>query len=86
MPLYDIRSVALPYCVKRLENGKYILLNRDYKPIGFKTRENVNYENFPVNHKVQGITKKIAAKLSWRGDDNIEAIFLYCSESHRSLC
>ena len=77
MPLYNIISVALPFCLKRLEDGTYILLNREYKPIGFKTKEQIEYKNFPVTHKIKGITKKTVEKLSWKGDNNLDTIFLY---------
>jgi hypothetical protein len=77
MSLINVFSVALPYCLKRLEDGTYILLNRKYKPLGFKTREYVNYEDFPIVHRIKGITKRVAAQLSWKGSDNIDAIFLY---------
>lgn len=77
MPLNNFISVVLPYCLKRLEDGTYVILNREYKPIGFKTREHIEYEDFPITHKIKGITKKTAEKLSWKGDNNLDTIFLY---------
>jgi len=36
----------LPYCVKRLDNGRFILLNRHYKPIGMmNTSKWIKYED-----------------------------------------
>ncbi len=77
MPLSDFRSVVLPYCLKRMKDKTYIVLNREYKPIGFNTREHIKYENFILNHKVKGITNKIAEKLSCDGSDSLEVIYLY---------
>lgn len=48
MPLNDFRSVHLPYCIKKLPSGAYVVLNREYKPLGFKTREHVDYEAYPI--------------------------------------
>ena len=76
MALYDIRTVILPYCLKRVGEGKYIILNREYKPVGFNTKEKIEYKNYLINHDIK-ITKKIAEKLSWNGSDNFEEIWLY---------
>jgi hypothetical protein len=77
MPSHEFRAVHMPYCLKRLDDGRYVVLNRDYKPLGFRTRERVVYESFPIAVKFKGLTKKLAAKLSWDGSANLESIFLY---------
>lgn len=53
-----------------------MVLNREYKPLGFKTREHVEYEAYPIGVKVR-LTAKTAAKLSWNGSTNTNMIFLY---------
>ncbi len=81
----DFRAIALPYCLKRLEDGSYIVLNRKYKPIGFDTKEFLTYEDYPIKHKIRGINKKTAASLSWKNSPNTEMIFLYndgCVPTH----
>lgn len=81
----DFRAIILPYCLKRLEDGTYIVLNRKYKPVGFDTSDFLNYEDYPACHKIKGINKKTAASLSFRGDDDIEMIYLYndgCVPTH----
>ena len=77
MPLHDFRSVHLPYCLKKQSDGKYIVLNREYKPIGFKTRDRVDYEKYPIAVKFKRFTAKTAATLSWSGSANVNSIFLY---------
>ncbi len=77
MPLKDFRSVHLPYCLLQQPDGRHVVLNREYKPIGFKTKEFLNYEDFPVLVKFKGLTKKVAAKLSWEGSEDVARIFLY---------
>jgi len=77
MPLGDFRSVFMPYCLRKQDDGRYVVLNREYKPVGFFTRDFVKYEEHPVAVKLQGIGPATAEKLSWKGDTNTEEIFLY---------
>lgn len=67
MSLFDVLSVHLPYCVKRLENKQFIVLNREYKPVGFKTRNHVYYEKYPISVTIKGLTPKKLAKISHDG-------------------
>ena len=64
------------YCLKQVERGRYIKLNRDYKPLGMETEETVRYEDFPLV-SLQGLTPQIAATLSDRGSDDVDAIYIY---------
>lgn len=85
MPLGDFRSVYLPYCLKKQEDGTYIVLNREYKPVGFNTKEHLRYEDYPVSSRLMGIGKVTAKKLSHDGSENTENIFLYndaCVPTH----
>ena len=85
MPLNDFRSVFMPYCIKKQPNGKYAVLNREYKPVGFYTRDHIEYSNFPVEVNLKGLTKIKAKKLSWEESENIDEIFFYndgCVPTH----
>ncbi|CAM2161500.1 conserved hypothetical protein [Paraburkholderia sacchari] len=77
MPLSDVRSVFMPYCVKREADGRYAVLNREYKPVGFWTKAHVTYADHPVLVKIKGLTAARAARISYKGDPNIETIYLY---------
>lgn len=77
MALYDFRSIYFPYCLMRQKDGRYLVLNREYKPIGFNTIEHIDYENYPISAKIKGITKKVAIELSISKSNNLEQIFLY---------
>lgn len=77
MPLGDFRSAYLPYCLQRLKDGRYIVLNREYKPLGFITREHIEYEKYPIASNISGIGESTAAKLSWKNDPNLDRIYLY---------
>jgi hypothetical protein len=73
----DFGYIMFPYCIKKLDDGTYIVLNRMYKPIGFKTKEYLRYEDYPACHKIRGINKKTAKLISWDGNDDTNMIFLY---------
>jgi hypothetical protein len=77
MALGDFRAVFLPYCVERQPDGRYAVLNREYKPVGFHTREHVEYASYPVLVKLKGLTPARAAKISHAGSRDVERIFLY---------
>ena len=61
-----VRSSHMPYCIQRLEDGRYIVLNRHYKPLGETTREWVTYETHPTTCALQ-ITARQAAQIDWDG-------------------
>jgi len=73
----DFRAIIMPYCLKRMEDGSYIVLNRHYKPVGFNTREHLKYEDYPACHKIRGINKKTAASLSHNNNNDTSIIYLY---------
>ncbi len=73
----DVRRIFLPYCIKKLPDGRYVILNRRYKPLGFTTYDYIVYESLPILVKLRGLRPSMAAKLSFKGDRNTEEIFLY---------
>lgn len=73
----ELRQTHFPYCLDRQEDGSYVLLNRNYKPIGFMSENWVNYEEHPVSVKLKGMTARLAAELDVKGRDNLERIYLY---------
>ena len=72
----SFRWVYMPYCLNKLSDGRYIVLNSDYKPLGYSKSEFVNYQDHPSAQNIK-ITKSTAKKLSYCGDDDIESIMLY---------
>ncbi len=71
------RRIFLPYCLQRLADGRYIVLNRLYKPLGIASREWIEYETHPSALPIKGITAKKAIELSHKGSDDLNKIFLY---------
>lgn len=63
---YDsFRRLFLPYCLKRLADGSWVILNRQYKPLGVPGRGHVSYEAYSV--KLKGLTRARIAALSCNG-------------------
>lgn len=77
MPLNNFSAVFLPYCLKRQPDGRYAVLNREYKPVGFFTKDTLDYDKFPVLVKLPGLRPAVAARLSYKGDPDTQTIFLY---------
>lgn len=53
------------------------MLNRNYKPLGFLTREFVRYETLPVLGKIKGLTKAKCKALDCENRDATDRIYLY---------
>lgn len=77
MGLEDFNDVFLPYCLDRQTDGRYAVLNREYKPVGFYTGAHVVYKEYPVLVKFKGLTKTKLDKLSWDGKGGLKRIYLY---------
>ena len=78
-------AVCLPYCLKKQEDGRYAVLNREYKPVGFNTHEWVEYCDYPVCVELKGIGPAKAEKLSYKDSDDTDTIYLYgdgCNPCH----
>ena len=84
MPLRDVRSRFMPYCIRRLDNGEYVVLNREYKPLGFGHGQ-YEYSDYPISVSLKGLTPRIAEKLSHNDNRDLDKIFLYnddCVPTH----
>ena len=73
----DFRYIYLPYCLLKHESGGYLILNRDYKPLGFSTGKYLTYEDYPIEANFLRMSKATAVKLSYKKSDNSDEIFLY---------
>jgi hypothetical protein len=56
MALDDFRAVFLPYCLEKRNGGRYVVLNREYKPVGIavESGEWVNQHNSASAWEVLG--------------------------------
>jgi len=75
--LNDFRSIHLPYCLDQQSDGSYVILNREYKPIGFASKDFVEYGKYPVCVKFKGLTANLAAKVSYSKSKDLDRIYLY---------
>ena len=66
-----------PYCLRKQADGRYAVLNREYKPVGFIPHGFVRYGDFPVCVEIRGIGPATAKKLSYKGCEDTDEIFLY---------
>lgn len=76
----ELRITHFPYCLRRQPDGRYVLLNRNYKPVGFMTGGWVRYEDYPVAVHLPGLTPALIAEIDCgRGDE--DCIYLYSDGS-----
>ena len=83
----EIGRFLLPMRLERLDDGRYIALNRYYKPVGSFSRERVSYETSTSAFRfARQITEQDAINLSFRGESDLNAIVLYdeTTNPHRS--
>lgn len=81
----DFRSVYLPYCIDRQEDGSWVILNREYKPVGFNTNDFINYKDYPISVKLKGVGPAMLKKLSYKGSVEGNRVYLYndgCVPTH----
>lgn len=80
MPLKDFRSIHLPYCIQRKPDGRYMVLNREYMPLGWRTKKGYPDEGLVDSQlavSFKGLTARVAEQLSFNGKEELETIYLY---------
>ena len=77
MAFHDFRSMFFPYCLKKQDDGRYVVLNREYKPVGLIPQGSIRYSDYPVHVEIKGIHAATARKLSWNGSEDTDQIYLY---------
>ncbi len=77
MAIENVRAVYFPYCIQKQEDGSWVLLNRNYKPVGFNTSDFIKYEDYPVAMKIKGIGPSILKKLSYKDEESSDMVYLY---------
>ena len=75
----SFRRIFFPYCLQRRDDGLWVVLNRNYKPVGSTTRDYVSYDDIPQTECIERITKEQMAKLSHTGRCGADqrSIYLY---------
>jgi hypothetical protein len=73
----SLHRIAFPYRIQRQKDGSYIVLNREYKPIGFLTHECLDYGRYPIGIRFKELKEETIRKISIDGDPREGAIYLY---------
>jgi hypothetical protein len=60
-----------------LEDGRYIALNRYYKPLGEPRKDWVVYEDHPSAQNLKGLTAAKAEAMSYKGSPSLDRIYFY---------
>ncbi len=67
------RRINWPYCIQRLADGRFVVLNRTYKPLGHSNGF-FDYANYAQQ---LSIDETAAQGLSFKGDSSVDHIWLY---------
>jgi hypothetical protein len=78
MDTFKVRQVFMPYCLQRLKDGGYLLLNRRYKPLGVLSGEWVDYDSHPSKFRLKrALSDAQIANLDCAGRNNADCIYFY---------
>ena len=63
----QVRQQLLPYCLTKVNDdiGGWILLNRQYKPLGWDNKQHAKYEDVPKNARIKKLTITQKKFYSW---------------------
>jgi hypothetical protein len=73
----EMRFTHFPYCLCKLEDGRYILLNARHKPLGVNSHDQVVYEEHPTAMHIKGLTERLALKIDVAKGEVPGKIYLY---------
>ena len=73
----SLKTVHFPYALRKLPDGKWILLNRHYRPVGINLPEPVALDAYPVSIALPQLDESTLRALSHDGDIEHDTIYLY---------
>ncbi len=71
------RRTNLPYLLQSLNDGNWVELNREYKPLMVQRGVWIDYELFPFKRKIAEIPPKARKALDVGGDGSGDKLYLY---------
>lgn len=81
MPIGRVAHTHLPYCLQKTTDGSWLLLNRNYKPLGTVGTEHVDYDNHPdrlkIHHKTISALQQHATGVIPDQPGDLGLFFLY---------
>ena len=73
-----LRNIHFPYCLQQRADKRWVVLNRNYKPLGNPSDAWVDYDKLPAGSCIARITPTQASKLAYDGSKNNQgSIHLY---------
>jgi hypothetical protein len=76
----EMRFTHFPYCLYKMDDGRYIMLNARYKPLGVNNRDNYVYEDHPSAMHLKGLTPKLALEIDAAKGEKPGRIYLYSKQ------
>ena len=64
MALTDFFRINFPYGIQLNDDQNWTAFNREYRPIGFFTRDNIDIKNLPLSVEYEGVTDKFLLSLA----------------------
>ena len=79
MALLDFRAIYLPYCIEQQDDESWLILNREYSPVGFNAAH-IQPDGHPVTVKLKGLGLATLTKLAFDGKVQGKKVYLYDDE------
>lgn len=77
MPQPSLRALYFPYCLRRLDDGSWIILNRNYRPVGHGGSSYPDHEGIHPNFRIPNLTNSQIRALSHTGEADGNDVYLY---------
>lgn len=82
MPIGTVAHTQLPYCLQKTKDGKWLALNRNYKPLGMVGKDEwVDYDSHPSRQSIPAATiaalKRRASSIIEDQPNDPETVFFY---------
>jgi len=85
MPIGKVAHTHLPYCIQATADGKWLVLNRNYKPVGTTSKDWVDYDSHPDRVALDGRTlaalRRVAVNVIPAEPGDPEVIYFYDDSS-----
>lgn len=72
MALGDFFRINMPYGMKKNDKNEWFVFNREYKPLGWNTREHIREEDYPVFNQYETLTEAKILKLAWSDTEGVK--------------
>lgn len=72
-----LKTVYFPYALRKQPDGRWVVLNRYYRPVGINVAEPVELDKYPVSVELPELDEATLQRLSHDGDIEHDTIYLY---------